>query len=160
MEEVTDLWHLLSAGGGVRAFVRLALMIQLSTVLYTFIQYVRFGSLFSPPCEHATLMYVHRLEPASYKCEVWIWKKKKKISLAACIQLPHLALHYSHICFNLFSHLFPSSASPTPLQTLSAFPPSSFMLHFWREIWSLTRPGRREDDHLLRYFDALKRDIK
>ncbi|CAB1444365.1 unnamed protein product [Pleuronectes platessa] len=34
-----------------------------------------------------------------------------RVPLTVCIQLPRFAPHHSHICFNLFSHLFPSSAS-------------------------------------------------
>lgn len=69
MEEVTDLWHLLSAGGGAETSVRLALMIQLSTVSCTFIQYIQIVSLFAPTYALCTFSACPFPTLSSHKCD-------------------------------------------------------------------------------------------
>lgn len=110
MEEVTDLWHRLSVGGGAQAFVLLALMIQLLTVSYAFIQYIQFGSYLTSLLFHPFTKLPNKCLPVSNLFVVRI-------------QLLCFSFHQAHICFNLFSHLFHLSASLTPVQPYLCFPP-------------------------------------
>lgn len=131
MQEVTDLWHLLSAGGGAQVFVWLALMNCRLCRTPSYSTYSVAHISFHTALTHLSLPISHHQPPASSpERDAWT-SQHYPVSACSCLH-----------CSSSLPHLF----QPLLLSKPYLCDPS-FMLHYFQnKIQSFNRPCRERCD--------------